>query len=218
MYWQDLTVSDSRSSQVRVGCIDTDGALVVVLEEAQRGVVCSCQARNTGAGADKARPDIYHVRIAGFYVDWWESRERARLWLVVPRRRVVGTAAGGVAGEKEAAAARDGVGARLQLRLRRKQELERAVGIRPRGGNVKTEDGAHVVGRKDAEVLGPVGAVGLRLRDLRDVVRKLELAICQVAGAVGPWVNVAWCQRPLREQLAGVGGHETGKAGRSYQK
>lgn len=122
-------------------------------------------------------------------MDGRECRERAWCRLVVVRGLRARAVAGVVPGEDKGAAAADGVARRLELSLVREQEFERAVVAGTRRGDVKAEYGRDVVGGKDAVVLGTKRLVGLRGADLRDVVRELILALCQVAWAAVTFVG-----------------------------
>jgi len=72
----------------------------------------------------------------------------------------------------------------------REEEFQGAVCAGAGGGDVEAEDGGDVVGGEDTKVLRAVGLVGLRLGDLGDVVRELELAWRQGARAASSGVEV----------------------------
>lgn len=69
---------------VAVLSVDTNWALIVVLEEPEVGVVGVCQASNASAGADEAWADVDGVCVTRLHVNGWEGRERTWCWLVVP--------------------------------------------------------------------------------------------------------------------------------------
>lgn len=194
--------------------VDADRAVILILEEPEVGVVGGGQAGHTGACADEARADVDGVGIAGLHMDRREWRERTRSGLVVPGGFGPRAAAGVVAGEEEAAAALDFKVGRLELRLEREDELERAVGVGALGGHVEAEDGPDVVGREHPVVLGAERLVRLRLGNLRDVVRELELAGGQVARAPA----FAFRQGALAQHFAGVCGGEAGEEGGDSSK
>jgi len=94
---------------ILVGSVDTDWALIVVLEELEVGVVGRCHAGNTSTSADEAWADINRVCEARLHVDRWECWEETRLRLVVVCCRGVGAAAWVVALEEERTVTRVGV-------------------------------------------------------------------------------------------------------------
>lgn len=212
---------------VAVTGVETNGALIIVLEEAEGGVIgrrhCArvsvsrdlireqlegggrLTSSDTSPRRDKTRTDVDRVGEPRLHVDGGEGRVRPQRGLVVVRRLGPGAVAGGVAREEEAAAAAVRVRRRPELALQGEEELERARVVGAVGGDVEGEDGRDVVGGEDAVVLGAKGPVGLRRRDLRDVVRELELALGE--GGRAPRGLVA---RPLvvpehslREEVAG---------------
>lgn len=204
----------SRGGQtVLVGGVDANGALVVVLEEPEVGVVGRGHAGDAGTGADEAGADVDRVRVAGLHVHRGERRERAWRRLVVPGRLGPRAAAWVVAGEEEGAAAFVRELGRLELRLQGEDEFERAVGVGTRGRHVEAEDGRNVVGREDAVVLWAKGLVRLCLGDLRDVVREFELAGRQLS-----WAPAAFAQGSFAQHFSWVGDGEAdeGEGGEGF--
>lgn len=86
----------------------------------------------------------------------------SRRRLVVVRGLFARAAARKVACEQERAAAAVGVARRLQLGLVGEEELESAVPVGARLGNVEAEDGGDVVGREHAVELRAEGFVGVQ--------------------------------------------------------
>jgi hypothetical protein len=119
-------------------------------------------------------------------VNGWERRERTGGGLIVPGGLWARAAAWVVAGEEEGATTFVLEVGGLELRLQREDELESAVGIGARGWDIEAEDRGDVVGREDTVVLRSERLVRLRLGDLGNVVRELELASLKLsrAGAV----------------------------------
>jgi hypothetical protein len=86
---------------VGVGGVDADGALVLVLEVPEVGVVGGGLASDTSASADEAGSNVDGVCISGFHVDGWECWEWSRCRLVVVCRVGARAAAWVVACEEE---------------------------------------------------------------------------------------------------------------------
>lgn len=86
---------------VGVSSVDTNWALILVLEEPEVGVVGGGLASDASTGTDEAWANIDGVCIAGLHVDRRESWERTRSGLVVVCCLRAGAAAWVVASPEE---------------------------------------------------------------------------------------------------------------------
>lgn len=94
--------------------------------------------------------------------------------------------------------------------LQGEDELECAVGIGAVSGDIKAEDGLDIVGGEDTVVLRAESLVGLRSRDLGDVVRELELTGCKLARA-----TFTGLQGALHQDFSWEGGGKASQSGDS---
>lgn len=94
------------------------------------------------------------------------------------------------------------------MRLQREDELQCAVGISARGGNIEAEDRFNVIGCEYTIELRSERLVGLRSGDLSDVMREFELTGCEFTRT-----SFSGLQRALLQDFSRKRGGEASKNG-----